>query len=69
MTPADIKPFSVWLIEDNEAYRTAALAHRHAWPSDRRAGLQVVRSRVQALEASPAFGSPGVVLLDSACPA
>ncbi len=69
LTPADIKPFSSG---SSKTMKPTAppRSHRHGHGrGERRAGLQVVRSRVQGAEASPAFGSPGVVLLDIGLPA
>ena len=69
MTPADTQPFAVWLIEDNEAYRTAALriVTRMAEVCAAR-GFKSCEAAFKALETAPADDSPGVVLLDIGLP-
>ncbi len=62
-------PFTVWLIEDNEAYRTAALriVGRMSEVRDTR-GFKSCEAALKALDAATADGRPDLVLLDIGLP-
>jgi len=69
MKPADTTPFTVWLIEDNEAYRTAALRIVGRMENIREArGFKSCEAALKALDAASAADAPGIVLLDIGLP-
>ncbi len=69
MKSADTTPFTVWLIEDNEAYRTAALRIVSRMEEVNAArGFKSCEAAFKALEVARAEDSPGVVLLDIGLP-
>ena len=69
MKPDAITPFTVWLIEDNEAYRTAALRIVARMDEVRAArGFNSCEAALRALAAAPAGDLHGVVLLDVGLP-
>ncbi|OYW28156.1 MAG: LuxR family transcriptional regulator [Chthoniobacter sp. 12-60-6] len=69
MKPDAVTPFTVWIIEDNEAFRTAALRVIGRMEEVRAVrGFKSCEAALRAFEAASPEDLPGVVLLDIGLP-